>query len=460
MFTGKLYPEQISGAELLVNKRKGLLGYEQGTGKTVISLAAAEKLIELGKAKKILVLVPGAFAYQWEDAIDEFTDTKSYYITRGRKDLRSYSFGAGPYYCITPYSLFIRDFERIGKIPWDIVIADEAQAFRSNTTKTYKTMLWLNRQQNPKYRWALTGTAIGNKLEELYSIFYWIDKKFLPPWPAFEKLHIVRQNGIIWKYKNLKGLHKYLQARMDRKTHNDLKGQLPRLVHQTYQVPATKSYTEAQAELLRLLDDLASDLSFTEDGELETKRDPKVTKAFQLVQSELVSAKVDHAEALIKGILEENPKNRIVCFSRLKSPLYELESRLGDDCQLFTGDQSSEAKRASVGRILSGESRVLLSSDAGKAGLDLHFVNYAINLDVPFSYEVLDQRRKRITRASSKFDHCVVIYLVMENSVESFYFQVVTNKGRLNTAAQEGTEDEVVIRPESLRHFLGNGNSS
>ena len=97
---------------------------------------------------------------------------------------------------------------------------------------------------------------------------------------------------------------------------------------------------------------------------------------------------------------------------------------------------------------------VLLCSDAGKAGLDLPFANYLFHIDIPFSYEVLDQRNKRITRASSDFVSVKANYLVVKNSFEEYYYRVVKAKERLSEAVYHGSADEVTMKTESLRKFL------
>lgn len=466
MFKGTLFEAQLPTAEFLCSKRRALLGSEQGTGKTIVSIACREKLIELGKINTgTLVLTPTALAWQFGDKIKEFTDATCQVSYANRKESRSYRSGEGSIdYFVVPYSLFLRDFDDIVSSSWDLVIADEAEAFSNNKSKTYKKMLALNRAMDPGYRFALTGTAISNKIEDLYTIMYWVDKHFLPPWPDFERQHIKRHRAFksIIGYKNLKGLNKYVKHRMVRLTHADLKGQMPELVTIEHFIAPDIEYRIAEANLLGYLDDAAENLEFTEEGELKNaKLNPKLSKAFHAARQALITqSKIDYFVALCRRLLDENPQNRIVGFSYYKDPIYRLQKELADKglCQeapLFTGDQTAEQKHASISRFKDeSTSRVLLCSNAGARGLDLPWAKYIINLDVPFSWGLLDQRNKRITRAGSKYETVVAYYLMVEDSLEAFYYQVVLNKGKLATAVLEDGEDEIVMKTESLRQYL------
>lgn len=441
-----------------------LLAWEQGCGKTVIALAAAEKLFQLQKASTALVLAQPSNAWQWADSIERFTDSNAILAEAKIKSSRLYKPERGRPYYVVPWSLFRNDFDTLVKYPWDIVIADEAQEFRNFKTVTSKRMKRLNVVAKPTYRWALTGTAISNKLEELYNIMYWVDSKFLPPWPAFAKEHIeFNQFQQPYKYKNLQGLNKHLVKRMDRKTHADQQGKMPKILPPViHKIEPHAAYIKAEKHLLGTLDNMVAHLAFDDEGNLTGQQDPKVSKAFHQVREELASpAKLQYALQLAAGILAEHGDNRVVFFSHYKQPLYELSLGFGNQAVLFTGDQNSAEKRANTKAFLGeGGPRVLLCSNAGAAGLDLYSANWLINIDVPPSWGILDQRIKRITRLSSIHPSANIAFLILDKSIEEFFYRTVTNKGRLASGALEGTENEVVIRPESLRAFLGRSDGS
>lgn len=460
MFTGTLYTTQASAANMLCAKKSVLLGWEQGLGKTVISIAAVEKLLELEYIKSVLVIAPSHLTYQWEDKINEFSTSNSKVITAKDKSGREYVLDERIPYTITSYALFRRDYEKIKERNWDCIICDEAQEFKNNKSKTAKLIKKLNVEINPSYRWALTGTAISNKLEELYSIFYWVDSGFLPSWPQFEKAHIVRNHytNQIENYKNLEELSKHLKKKMHRRTQEDLKGQLPELVEQTLYLDKTKDYKEKENALLNALTEYAErvrEIILTDGDLFRVPRDSNVSRAFHGVRGNTAFAcKRDHCVRLVTELLEENDKNRVVVFSFYKEPLYDLKDIFQEKAVLYTGDHGDKEKAAAIHSFKECKERVLLSSDAGSTGLDLPFANYVIHLDIPFSHGKLDQRNKRITRVGSSFKTSTVIYLLLRNSLEQFFFDIVKKKKDLADATYYGDHDKVKIKTISLRKYL------
>lgn len=425
----------------------------------MISVAAADKLMTMGKAAHSLVLAPGSFAWQWEDAIHQFTDRTVTYVEAKKKATRTYSPEANSF-TVVPWSLFRRDFDKIMEFPWDIIIADEAQEFSNNKSVTAAKMRAITLRGPSTYRWFLTGTAVSTKLEELYTLLYVLDRKFLPPWPEFEERHIVRNDfDVITSYKDLKSLHQHLQYRVDRKTHADMDGEMPELVPEIVKIPQSKEYHEAETQLLKELDEHLENISFDEDGSPKLPGGHPAGKAFAAVKRSLWTDKRrDECLKLIKAVWHTD---KVVVFSDLKQPLYDLRDQLNSawtkTAVCFTGDETAEEKRANVKAFKEDPSvRILLCSDAGNAGLDLPWARYLININVPPSHGKKDQRAKRIVRLSSKFKTVVAYYLVMENSLEEFYLDVVLARGKLASAALEGTADEVVVRPQSLRNFLIN----
>lgn len=458
MFLGKLYPSQIEGAEFLCREKRGILAYEQGLGKTVIAIASAEKLLELSLIQTVLIIAPSAICWQWENKIQELTDAQSSLITAKSPERETYDTNST--YVVVSYNLFRRDYDKILKHKWDLVICDEAQEFKNNKSKTAKLLKALNNVQGDNYRWALTGTVISNKLEELYSIMFWVEKSFLPPWPVFEKRHVKRNSHTkqIIGYKSLEQLTPYLKKKLSRKTHKDMADKMPSILPpKIYKVAKHKELIRAEKDLLKELDRMVEELQFADDGSPRAAKDSAVAKAFHAVQAELQNEeKLNLAKKLCQGILEENPQNRVVVFNRFKDPLYRLGDKLGD-VFYFTGDQSQTMKQWNVEMFRKMPS-TLLASNAGAAGLDLPFANYLIHLDVPPSWGILDQREKRITRASSEFKFVVVNYLIIEDSLEEFYYDLVRRKGQLAQAVYTGNTPSIEMRPQSLRQFLHDHN--
>lgn len=421
-----------------------LLAFPQGTGKTVISLASSEKLCELGYINSILILSPPSITWQWIEKIKEFTDHEDVRLVSAKdRSSREYDTHKS-LYTIVPYSVFRKDSRAIEAQSYDLIIADEAQEFSAFRSKTFK----LIKRLRSEYRWALTGTAISNKLEELYAILNWVDPYFLPPWKKFERKHLVRNPNTqqILKYKNLAELNKYLTQRVERKSIDELQGLLPEVITHKIYVEKDKQVQENEKQLRSIL-------SKETTGFFEF--DPDISRSLHGTRQALCGIpKLQRATELLRRILSESDSNRVVVFSFYKRPLYELQDLLDEPTILFTGDQDSTTKQEALERFRGSDARILLCSNAGKAGLDIPFANYTIHLDVPFSYGIADQRSTRTRRISSEFSTVVVIYLLVKDSIEDYYYQVTINKGNLAKATLEGGADKVTMKQSSLKAYL------
>ena len=68
MFTGQLKPYQVEGVDAMVDRKKMLVAYEMGLGKTCMTIAALEKLKE-DKDKPMLIICLSSLKYQWKKEI-------------------------------------------------------------------------------------------------------------------------------------------------------------------------------------------------------------------------------------------------------------------------------------------------------------------------------------------------------------------------------------------------------
>ena len=76
MFTGQLKPYQVEGVDAMVDRKKMLVAYEMGLGKTCMTIAALEKL-KKDKDKPMLIICLSSLKYQWKKEIHKFSDSSA-----------------------------------------------------------------------------------------------------------------------------------------------------------------------------------------------------------------------------------------------------------------------------------------------------------------------------------------------------------------------------------------------
>lgn len=228
-FTGSLLPYQPLAVDRMCERQKMLVAYDLGLGKTVITIAAIEKLMDERRILEPgLIICLSSLKYQWANQIEKFTDGSSRaLVIDGTPKKRAEQYAeamawrnTGVDYIVLNYEQVVNDWKFVEKLPRGFVVLDEATAIKSFRSKRSKAVKKLN---NAPFRFALTGTPIENgKPEELYSIMQFVDSSVLGRFDIFDAAFIVRNSwGAVQHYRNLKTLHEKMKEASVRKAQKD-----------------------------------------------------------------------------------------------------------------------------------------------------------------------------------------------------------------------------------------------
>src|SRR5215469_10541616 len=230
-FKGTLYPFQEEAVVAMVDMRHLLVAYEMGLGKTVITVAAVERLIEAGKAGGGFVICPASIKLQWKRMIEDFAPDANVIVINGTATQRQaqylrYKRGEGEY-CIMNPEQMVNDWEIVSKLPRDCIVADEATWFKNFKPQRSKKI----KRLQATYKWALTGQPVENRAEEVFSIMQWVNPGVLGHFKTFDAAFVKRDHfGRVRSYRNLPTLHRLLSDHMVRRTRSEVADQLPAVV--------------------------------------------------------------------------------------------------------------------------------------------------------------------------------------------------------------------------------------
>jgi SNF2 family DNA or RNA helicase len=272
-FTGTLLPYQPEAVDRMCERTKMLVAYDLGLGKTVLTIAALERLMDENKITEPgLIICLSSLKYQWANQIEKFTDgTSNALVIDGTKAKRAeqyeqaYSWRtSGVDYIILNYEQVVNDWEHVKDLPRGFVVLDEATAIKSFKSKRSKMVKKLS---NTPFRFALTGTPIENgKPEELYSIMQFVDPTVLGRFDIFDSAFIVRNSwGGVQHYRNLITLHTKMKEASVRKAQKDadVAPFLPDAIHKE---PIEIYFDRKNAKLYqRIVNDLLADLEEAQD---------------------------------------------------------------------------------------------------------------------------------------------------------------------------------------------------
>jgi len=506
-FKGKLHPYQEEATQRFVNRGSMLLAYGCGTGKTVMAIAAAERLLESGEINQVLILCPASLKFQWRDKIQQFTDSK-WMVIDGPKLVRHEQYTryrANPDYIIASYDSIIHDYEDIALVKSDLVICDEASAIKSFKAMRSKRIKKLFGKT--PYRLALTATPIENRPEELYSIMQWVDGTVLGRYDLFDKAYI-RRNSRGWPiaYKNLDILKDRMGEALARKTRHDedVRPYLPDVDEDNWYVEmdaaTLKAYKHIAKDMLAQMEENPylygekTDMRFVEPGFDESTPDGKLMAmymcmemlldypdliwwsgteyekdspngsayAHQLMTSGVFRTgsqpKLDRLISEIQFLLDSDQDSKIIVVSKYKFMLGIIELILQSKdikSAVFTGDLNAKQKAQAVDQFSQPDTRVFLTSYAGGYGLDLYMADYLINYDLPWSAGTKDQINSRHIRASSEFGKVYIRNMLMAGSVEERKMRILDRKSQLLTSVLDSADSKIIdISGDFLRTHL------
>ena len=139
-FTGTLLPYQPEAVDRMVERRKMLVAYDLGLGKTVLTIAAIERLKDEGKITGPgLIICLSSLKYQWATQIEKFTDGSANVIVidgtpkkREQQYLEAIDWGHTLVdYVILNYEQVVNDWDKVQQLNRSFVVVDEATAIKS-----------------------------------------------------------------------------------------------------------------------------------------------------------------------------------------------------------------------------------------------------------------------------------------------------------------------------------------
>lgn len=185
---------QIDGAafmhERFIDQQGGILGDDMGLGKTIQIIAFLTAVFgktgDIRDAKRmrkirrmdegrwyprVLLICPGSIIANWQQELEKWGwwEVGLYHGTKGREATIAQAVAGRLEIMITTYDTYRVHESSINGVWWDCVVADEMHKCKERKAEMTKAML----KVNSLCRIGLTGTAVQNKYEELWTLLNW-----------------------------------------------------------------------------------------------------------------------------------------------------------------------------------------------------------------------------------------------------------------------------------------------
>ncbi|MCM3785058.1 DEAD/DEAH box helicase [Neobacillus mesonae] len=430
----------------------GILADDMGLGKTIQSITYMVSEIQTIREQKqpVLIAAPASLIYNWHNELSKFAPELKTVVADGSKPerikiLRQYD---EVDVLITSYPLLRMDSDLYAERHFHTLILDEAQAFKNHTTQTAHAV----KAVNAKHRFALTGTPIENRLEELWSIYDVVFPELFQGRKAFNDL-------------TRDAVARRIRPFLLRRVKTDVLEELPEKIEslQTSELlPDQKKLYIAFLAKLR-----AETVKHLNDNRFEQNRIKILAGLTRLRQLcchpglfvegyNGSSAKFEQLMELIEE--SRSAGKRVLLFSQFTEMLGIIGKELGYKGIPFfylDGQTPGKERVEMCERYNEGEKDFfLISLKAGGTGLNLTGADTVILYDLWWNPAVEDQAASRAHRMGQK-NVVQVIRLVTRGTVEDKMFELQQRKKNLiEEIIQPGQETLSALSEDEIREIL------
>jgi SNF2 family DNA or RNA helicase len=409
------FPYQYEGIAWLFSQKAALLADEMGLGKTMQTITAIRLLLRAGQARRILLICPKPLIPNWLREFKTWAEELPVVTLEGDAARRRMLWMMpGVTILLANYELLVRDIEAFGEQPpqFDLMILDEAQRIKNRDSRTATTARDIPRKRS----WALTGTPIENRPEELASLYEFME--VVPPRanPDLRQLTVLAKQFILRRTKDL--VMKDLPPRLDRDEYLEL-------------APAQRlAYDTAEKEGVVQLDQMGESISIQHVFELVLRL--KQITNFDPLTGE--SSKLERVEADMEEIAECGGK--AILFSQWTGCIDWLEQRLARFHPLVYHGKVPTHKREPILKQFKEDARanlLMMSYATGAVGLNLQFAGYVFLFDRWWNPAVEDQAINRAHRIGQK-SQVIVTKFISKDTIEERINRVLEEKRKLFAA--------------------------
>jgi SNF2 family DNA or RNA helicase len=432
------FAHQRDTASFLTLHRRAFCFNEQGTGKTSSVIWAADYLMTQNVIKRVLVLCPLSIMQSaWEADLFKFAMHRSCAIAHSyNKDNRVKAIKSGAEFVIINYDGLEIVRNEIIEAQFDLVVVDEANAYKNVSTKRWKTLVSIIRPNT--WVWMLTGTPASQSPTDAYGLAKIINPSGVPKFfGAFRDMVMQKITQFKWipKPSSERVLHEVLQPAIRFTKEECL--DLPDMTYVTREVPLTSQQTKFYETIRKNMMAIAAGEEIT-----TVNAAANLNKLLQLscgaVYSDSGEIVAFDAKSRMHALLEviEEASHKVIVFAPFRHAIEIIAEELkakSVSCDVIHGGISATKRTEIFAKFQTEENPhvLVIQPQAAAHGVTLHAANVVVWWGPITSIETYLQANARVHRAGQR-NPCTVVH-IQGSPVEKRIYKMLSEKVDIHT---------------------------
>jgi SNF2 family DNA or RNA helicase len=463
-----------------------ILADEVGLGKTIEAGLIMKELLLREEINSILVVSPKSLLSQWKTEMSEKFG-ENFSIANNLKEHVNLKTNNR---IICSHNLLTRKFEKFSDRTWDLIVVDEAHAFRNTHSKGRACLS--NIRKN--HMLLLTATPLCNKLTDLYSIVDLIqpgildsERSFVDRFAEDTKSRVVKSNEVFHLKQILRDImcrtrkeqtgipftkrcvdSRTLEANPNEREFIDQATEYLRDVSKNHfrtiealiaENPSMR-ISESQSKAILVFQAITLQQSFSSSPDAAIESLKKRQQRFPL-EAEVIGRLIEMASKvkgakmeLLRTVLKEIPQEQALIFCLRKITAHKLAEMLNLEfgkASVYLGDMDHMQREQVISGFKSGKIKYLVATDAAAEGLNLQNCCVMFNYDLHWNPMKIEQRIGRLHRFQQDRD-VTVFNLSVKDTIDDYVLHILYQKidlftmtiGKMETVLaqlNEGSQD-------------------
>lgn len=419
-WAGQFLPYQLEGVRALLDRDRILLADDMGLGKTVQAAAAIRILCHRREVERVLLVVPASLREQWKRELTLWAPELRLMLVHGQPRDRAWQWAADAHVTIVGYETLRSDFTENPQSPprrrtWDIVVLDEAQKIKNRDVELSRACKLLDRRRS----WAMTGTPLENRLEDLASIMEFVDQD-----PGGPPVRYSSRSGMLERHRQVQLRRRKVDVLQELPPKQIISLSMPLLEEQQL------TYDRAERDGVLQLEERGAEIRIEHVLELILR----LKQICNFCPRTGQSAKLADIRGRMETLTDEG--HRALVFSQFTDERFGVAAvrRALEEFNplTYTGGMTGFERDHVIQQFKNGSRHrtLVLSLRAGGIGLNLQEASYVFHLDRWWNPATERQAEDRTHRMGQVFPVTVFKY-AMIGTIEERIDQIISAKQQL-----------------------------